>query len=95
MAPDSSSAVLFIASNLMSFAQASVLQVLLRLPPSSRCTTTATPAAAFLMTQMALGCACGWAMAKTGVGGRAGVEADAFAVEPARAPFRVTSLAFR
>jgi hypothetical protein len=62
IAPDSSSALLFILSNLASFAQAAALQWLLRAPPSADCSSPATPAAAFRMLQMAAGCACGFAM---------------------------------
>ena len=94
VAPDSSSAALFIASNLVSFAQASVLQALLRLPSSSRCTTTATPAAAFLMAQMVLGCACGWAMTRED-GGRAGAEAEAEAERAAEMEARTPRAAAR
>jgi len=62
IAPDSSSALLFILSNAASFAQAATLQWLLRRGASAHCTSPATPAAAFLMALMAAGCACGFAM---------------------------------
>ena len=57
MSADSSSAALFIASNLWSFMQVSVLARLLLSRESRDCSAAATPAAAFVAACMALGVA--------------------------------------
>ena len=57
MAADSSSAALFIVSNLWSFLQVSILARLLAAPESRTCATSATPTAAFVAACMALGVA--------------------------------------
>jgi hypothetical protein len=57
MSADSSSAALFIVSNLWSFTQVSVLARLLAAPQSRECSAAATPAAAFVAACMALGVA--------------------------------------
>lgn len=57
MSADSSSAALFIASNLWSFMQVSVLARLLMARESQDCSAAATPAAAFVAVCMALGVA--------------------------------------
>jgi hypothetical protein len=57
MAADSSSAALFIVSNLWSFLQVSILARLLAAPQSRTCATSATPTAAFVAACMLLGVA--------------------------------------
>ncbi len=91
MSADSSSAALFIASNLCSFAQASTLQPLLARPVSARCARTATPAAALVMACMLGGCLAVFAMkpeqtraAAEGEGDRAAADdgADSLSASP-------------
>jgi hypothetical protein len=57
MSADSSSAALFICSNLWSFLQVSALSPLLARPVSARCESAATPAAALVAACMAAGVA--------------------------------------
>jgi hypothetical protein len=56
VAADSSSAALFIISNLVSFAQTQVMQALLNSKASRECNRAVTPTAAFLAVQMLTGC---------------------------------------
>jgi len=63
---DSSSAALFIISNGASFAQATLLQHLLRRPASAACASPATPAAAFVATSMLAGMAAAWRLKDEG-----------------------------
>ena len=62
LAADSSSAALFMASNLASFIQTELLQALLRSPASALCLSTLTPGAVLVTANVLLGCLFVWAM---------------------------------